>query len=497
MELSDSDFLKEEKEDENRKIEIKDALTCFICTAKVLDPMMCPQCKKLVCTKCIKKWFIDQQHQKCPYCQVPSSFNQMITLPFMNQLSEYFIKEIEKKENMAEKTCVFYKSKNMNINQIIDEDDDNDNNNNINDKFNKNNINEDDNNDEGFLSRSHFFPNKFQMNNNNNINDINDISAIKIKDDFVIQRPKKDLCPKHRNEIIEYYCVNCNTRHCAKCLLIMTNESKLHQGHKIIDIVGKNKYNLDNINHDIKTLSETIKVLSQYKINIEIDSKLVEKKEDFYKKMVDEFQKKILAKTMNKSTLLSLDNQNIEKQLKQIENIKLNNKEAIINFVERDDKIGLEEYHQRIKDYKDIIKYKHDDKYEIFIKPSLKFLETDFNVVDIMENNDNIGEIIGELNVEVEGLDRPIQLRFNQEAIDEILINIQINLDNFDEEKIDYACYFILKNKDSITSAILNEKMIHNGILILGKTIIKNSLKNIIDENNRCHVKLILAEFKL
>jgi hypothetical protein len=487
MDFGDSDFLKEEKEDENRKIEIKDALTCFICTAKVLDPMMCPQCKKLVCTKCIKKWYIDQQHQKCPYCQVPSSFNQMITLPFMNQLSEYFIKEIEKKENMADKTYIFSKSKNMNINQIIDEDDDND---------NKNNINEDDNNDEGFLSKTHLFPNKFQMNNNNN-NENMEMSSIKIKDDFIIERKKKDLCPKHRNEIIEYYCVNCNTKHCSKCLLIMSNESKLHQGHKIIDIVGKNKYNLDNINHDIKTLSDTIKDLTQYKINIEIDSKLVEKKEDFYKKMVDEFQKKILSKTMRKSTSLSVDNQSIEKQLKLIENIKNNNKDAIINFVERDDKIGLEEYHQRIKDYKDINKYKHDDQYEIFIKPSLKFLETDFNVVDIMENNDNIGEVIGELNVNVEGLDKPVQLRFNQEAIDEILINIQINLDFFDEEKIDYACYFILKNKDSITSAILNEKMVHNGILILGKTIIKNSLKNIIDENNKCHVKLILAEFKL
>ena len=67
MDLGDSDII-EEKENENRKIEIKDALTCFICTAKVLDPMMCPQCKKLVCSKCIKKWFIDQQHEKCHYC---------------------------------------------------------------------------------------------------------------------------------------------------------------------------------------------------------------------------------------------------------------------------------------------------------------------------------------------------------------------------------------------------------------------------------------------
>jgi len=490
MDFSDSDFLKEEKENENRKMEIKDALTCFICTAKVSDPMMCPQCKKLVCTKCIKRWFVDQQHQKCPFCQVQCSFNQMITLPFMNQLSEYFIKEIDKRENIAEKTFILPKSKNMNINQIIDEDEENDNN-----KFNNNYLNNDEN-DDGFLSKTHLFPKKFQMNNNKNLEE-NDLSSQKMKDDFILEKKKRDFCPKHRQEVIEYYCVNCNTKHCSKCLLIMSNESKLHQGHKIIDIVGKNKYDLDNINHDIKNLSKTIKELNQYKINVEIDGKLVEKKEDFYKKMVDEFQKKILSKTINRATKLGMDNQNIDKQLKLIENIKSNNKDVIINFIEKDDRIGLEEFHKRIKDFKDTNKFKHDGQHEIFIKPSLRFLETDFNIVDIMENNENIGEIIGQLNINVEGLDKPIQLRFNQEAIDEVLINIQINLEIFDEGKLDYACCLILKNKDSITGAILNEKMVHNGILILGKTIIKNSLKNIIDEKNKCHVKLILAEFKL
>ena len=33
---------------ENTEEEIKDALTCFICTAKVMDPLMCHQCKKMV-----------------------------------------------------------------------------------------------------------------------------------------------------------------------------------------------------------------------------------------------------------------------------------------------------------------------------------------------------------------------------------------------------------------------------------------------------------------
>ena len=97
----------------------------------------------------------------------------------------------------------------------------------------------------------------------------------------------------------------------------------------------------------------------------------------------------------------------------------------------------------------------------------------------------------------VDGLEKPLQLRFNQDAIDEILINLQIDLENFNEDKITYSSYLILKNKNCITSANLNERMVHNGILILGKTIIKNSLKNIVDENHKCHVKLILSEIKM
>jgi len=491
MDLGDSDII-EEKENENRKIEIKDALTCFICTAKVLDPMMCPQCKKLVCSKCIKKWFIDQQHEKCPYCQYKCTFDQMINLPFMNQLSEYFIKEIEKKENIQDKTFIMSKSKNLNINQIIDEDeDDNINNNNINNNFNK--IKDEDN----FLSRTQLFPHKFQKNESNNEKDELSMSQVLNNNELNKNNNKnKEYCKRHKNELIEYYCLNCDTKHCSKCLLIMSKESKIHQGHKIIEIDIKNKYKLDNVIADIKLLSNSINELTQYKINCDIEEKMIEKKEDFYKKIIEEFQKSILSKTMSQSTNLSMDVQKIENQLKLIENIKNNNKEALINFVDRDDELGFEEYHNKIKEYKNTEKFKHEDEYEIFINPSLKFFETDFLDINIKEYNDNMGEIIGELNINIDGLDKQIQLRFNQDAIDEILINLQINLDNMDEDKISYSCFLILKNKNCITSANLNERMVHNGILILGKTIIKNSLKNIIDENHQCHVKLVLAELK-
>ena len=162
----------------------------------------------------------------------------------MNQLSEYFIKEIEKKED-EQKTFIAPKSKNMNINQIIDEDEDdsffNLNNNNIN-NFNKsksiNPLDEDNN----FLSRTQLFPHKFQKNEslqesnislqNNLKEEFNDINQN--NNDNIL--PKKEPCPKHKKEPIEYYCLNCNTKHCAKCLLIMSKESKLHQGHIIFQL---------------------------------------------------------------------------------------------------------------------------------------------------------------------------------------------------------------------------------------------------------------------
>ena len=90
----------ESKKLDEMKIEIKDALTCYICTGKVSDPMMCPKCKKLVCSQCIKKWLDD--HQKCPFCQTQETFNDFILLPFMNHLSNYFIEKIDKNDEEEE-----------------------------------------------------------------------------------------------------------------------------------------------------------------------------------------------------------------------------------------------------------------------------------------------------------------------------------------------------------------------------------------------------------
>ena len=456
----------ESKKSDEMKIEIKDALTCFICTAKVLDPVMCPKCKRMVCSKCIKKWF-DENHDKCPFCQTHSSFDNMISLPFMNHLSDYFIKEIDNKKDK--------KNDIKEINKIIDEDED----------INSNSFNNI-NNDNKSLSKTQFIPKKFDENENSNINNENNFNQwSNIK--------RGDICPKHKSEIIEYYCLNCNTKHCSKCLVIMSEDSKIHKDHKIISIEQKNKYNLDEVKEEINNLVNIVDQIKEYKDNLEIDNKIIEKIKEFASKMIDEFKTFYNKKIEDKKTNLDIKSQLIEKQLTKINNIRNSYIESFNNFIERDDENGFKEYVEKLKDFKNINAFKYPNNYNIYFSPNLKFYETDFIDIDINENED----IIGEMNFYVEGLEKPLLLKLNGETFDEILINLQIESDKLGDEKDRYFALLLFKKNTNIINLDLEEKMLINETLVLGKSVVKSGLNTIVDEDNKCHVKLILSIFHI
>ena len=451
----------ESKNSDEMKIEIKDALTCFICTAKILDPMMCPKCKRMVCSKCIKKWF-DENHDKCPFCQTHSSFENMISLPFMNHISDYFIKEIDNKKN---------KKKDIKeMNKIIDEDED---------SFNNNNDNKS-------LSKTQFIPKKFDTNENNNINDEN-----KFNQWTNIRRG--DICPKHKTEIIEYYCINCNTKHCSKCLVIMSEDSKIHKGHKIISIEQKKKYNLDEVKEEINNLVNVIEEIKGYKDNLDIDNKIIEKKNEFMTKTIDEFKVFYNKKSGDKRLDLDIKCQLMQNQLDKLNNIRNSYIESYNNFIERDDENGFKEYIKNIKDFKNTNIFKYPNNYNIFFNPNLKFYETDFIDLDINENDD----IIGEMNFYVDGIEKPLLLKLNGETIDEILVNIQIESDKLGDEKDRYFALLLFKKDDSIINLNLEEKMLINETLVIGKSIVRNGLSTIVDEQHKCHFKLILSIFDI
>ena len=460
------------------KNEIKDALTCFICTTKVSNPLMCPQCKKMVCEKCIKKWY-DDGHDKCPYCQVQSSFENMISLPFMDQLSQFFMKEIDSKNSKEIKK----KKKIEDMNKIIDEDEDSNNN----DIINNNDYNDDDDDDlkNNPLSKTHFIPNKFRKEEDNNINNINN-------DNQLSNIKKENMCPKHKNEILEYYCLNCNTKHCSKCLLFFSEESKIHNGHKIIPIEQKEKFKIDEIKEDINNLSSVINELTIYKKNIELDTKILLKKEEFTNKLMEELKDFYNKKNDNKKYELDIKSQLIKNQLNRIFAVKDNYTEELNNFIEKGDEGGFKEYQETIKNFKDINRYKYDNNFNEILHPEFKLYETGFIDVDI--NTDE--EILGEIYFTIEGINQQLHFQLNGQAIDEALINLQIGL-NEGEDKETYHGFLLFSKNNNIVGLSIDEKMIENKILILGKTIVKNDLISIMDEEYKCHVKLLLAKFTI
>ena len=457
----------ESKKIDEMKMEIKDALTCFICTGKVFDPMMCPQCKRLVCSKCIKKWL--DEHEKCPFCQKVESFDDMISLPFMNHLSNYFINQINSKEEEK-------KSQKKNLNKIIDEDEEEE----IEDSSNINTDKK--------LAKTQLISNKMNINEGEN-KDNNGNNR-----QMISNRKKGEICPKHNDEIIEFYCLNCNTKHCSKCLMIISEESKIHKDHKIITMEQKNKYNLDEVKNEISYLSNTINELNSYKNNLDVFHKLVESKEEFIKKVLDEFKEFFSKKSQSKLFDVDLKNQLLKNQIDRINKLRNSHNEALINFVERNDLNGFMEYKDKIIGFKDTSQYHYPKVLDMNLYPKINFYETDFIVMDVNEYN----EIIGKSEFSIEGLEKPFHFGLNGEAIDEVLINLQLEPDNKEEAKDRYFGFLLFKNNDNnITSLGLDEKMAHNEILILGRTIVKSGLKTIVDKEKKCHFKLILAIFSV
>ena len=436
----------ESKDEKKSKEKIKEALSCYFCSGKVLEPMICPLCKILFCSKCIKNWF-NQNQDECPHCKTPSSFKQMISLPFMNYLSEFFVKIDNKKEEKK-------------INKIIEDNDINNSNN---------------------LYKSQIMSNKFDI-GENNINNNNNLNSHIKKDG--------EFCPKHKNEIIKYYCLNCNTKHCSKCLTIMNEESKIHNGHKIISNEERNRFNIEEIKNNINHLPFIVNELLKYKDNLEKDKNIMEKKDIFINNIIVEIKDFFNKKINQQKCELEKKIKMLDYRINKINIVKNNYIESLHNYIENNDEKGSKEFKRKIIDFQNTNIYKKLLNFNSFMKPNLQFYETDYLEVNINKCNETIGEIY----FNVPGIEKQFQFKLNDGPIEEILMNILIELNGNDNEL--YYGFVFVKKTDDIVSIILDEKMLHNGILILGKTLIRDKLLSFVDEHDKLHIKIILALIK-
>ena len=197
--------IKKKLEDDAALVEqIKDQLKCYICLSKVVKPRMCKFCKKICCEECIKKWLED--HDFCGMCKRRCHFNDMISIPFLDDMSAFFIKNIDNRPKLSIKEVNsdnFDPDKNLNIL--------------MNNNPEMNNI----------------------MMNNSNMNNMNNVN---------MATPRGgSLCPNHNNPL-QFYCIQCDQEFCNECLIFFNSEVSKHNKHIIIPI---NEINSIGINDAI------------------------------------------------------------------------------------------------------------------------------------------------------------------------------------------------------------------------------------------------------
>ena len=272
---------KEESEEERQKREmmekerngIRDKLVCYLCFGKIKKARLCLNCKKIACENCVKNML--SKHAKCLNCKKPASLESIVLLPFMDDLTSFFIniENNQSKEKEKEK-----ERDNKQKNFIIDEDDDN-----------------------GNIINNNF-------NHRNNIN-IEKEEKIKTK------------CKYHPGKIVEYYCFQCKEYLCSKCLLFFNkNVLEKHKDHTILPVVDFKKYNIkeaiDEYNKLNKSKNDIDSLLSECKLRIR---KLTVKK-DIALKNMEEAKKQLESNIIKKINILNDISTTLENKKESIEN---------------------------------------------------------------------------------------------------------------------------------------------------------------------------------
>ena len=225
--------IEDQKKENQLEDEIRDHLKCYICLSKVFKPKMCRYCKKICCAKCIDKWLED--HSFCGICKHDLSPQDMISVPFLDDMSTFFINNIDNpKKKFLDNSRTTIKRPGENI---IPGPRDNINNSKKIPKLN-------------FVNRPNI---NININNNleNNLSNIeNEVNETE-EDEL-----DENICQEH-GENISYYCIQCDKYFCSKCLVFFGAEQQKHKNHYIVPATKINDLGVSQAIKEYKKLGET------------------------------------------------------------------------------------------------------------------------------------------------------------------------------------------------------------------------------------------------
>jgi hypothetical protein len=232
-------------EEKNKISKLKELMVCFLCHEKVNLPKICPNCYKIACEECLKKWFILYKNYKCFNCKKFVKLEDMIIIPIINNISNLLNK----------KTYEIKNDSNLFLNKKI--------------KYSKFVKNDNDSNRQN--TSCYGIGNLIQNSPKDSIDLKNNAKIIKHrKFPNSISEPRKtqikrneneyefnEFCNIHQDQLLYYYCVNCEKSYCRTCFVFFGEEKNKHNGHKIIDYDKfRNNKNFFDILQEAKNLKE-------------------------------------------------------------------------------------------------------------------------------------------------------------------------------------------------------------------------------------------------
>ena len=369
--LNKEEIIKREKEEKERS-SIREKLKCYLCLGKIYQARMCLNCKIMACEKCVKNMI--EKYGKCSNCKKEATLENIISMPFLDDLTSYFINNVENQENQNNE---------QNINNI----------------GNYKNINKE---DEDMKDEYYSEPNK----------DIHMMSDIVMND----ENNNISFCDEHIDKKSEYYCLQCGKYLCSKCLLFFNQKSvEKHKNHLILTIMQLKHYNLfdalaefnkicksrDDLEPIMKETSYRIKKLEIKKNRI---NEILESiKKEINQKFDDEKMKlkNILEKTKEKK-------ESIENSIESVPN-------SFNNIIQRNDLIQGKLIFEDLKKINNKIISKEEIEEKKGIKTDL-FIES-YRIENIQLTFPINGQYIEEFNVINKDLDfiqgHPCKLQIN------------------------------------------------------------------------------------
>ena len=422
---------------EKEKKDIRNKLQCYLCFGKAVKARMCLNCKTITCEKCLKQSL--EKNGKCQKCHKESKLEDFIFLPFMEDLTSFFINNVEHLKNQ----------KNEEENEVED----------IKNEENDDNI--------------------MQDNVNENINEI-------INEEVV------PFCTKHKGKKIEYFCIQCNEYFCAKCLVFTNQEvTEKHKNHKIIEYLKLKKYNIKDAIIEYNKLKNSTNNLNDIILECKYKIKDLEIKRKRVKTILESIQKEVEEKYLKEyedlnKILVSATNQkeNIENSIDSVPN-------SFNNIIEKND-YGqgdhileeLKKLNRKIEENNELKPNNINDNLciEWFESDDIKLLlpQGDFieEFVCFDRQLDLIPEQIVRLKVQILGGNIVSILSLNIEK--EVYQKIQPN----------FYVHFSFNTKDNNKMfAVFFGNIYNNGVQVLTSEIPYDKLKELID-NNSLNIKL-------